>query len=127
MILNDIQKRLFLFLGICIPVRLIAMFIALYIHKKYLPILGVPYLIAGIGIIYIYITGARQNGAETMGQPIWWNGLRPAHGLIYLVFAISAFLKYKDSWMILLIDVLLGLTAFWTYHISVGNIRNILG
>ena len=125
MILNDIQKRFLLFLGICIPVRLIAMFIALYIPNKYLPIIGFPYLLAGIGIIYIYITGSRQNGAETMGQPIWWNGLRPAHGLIYLVFAISAFARYKDSWMILLIDVLLGLTAFWTYHITVGSLKQI--
>ena len=120
--MNSIQKRFALFLGLCIPVRLAFTFLAKYIPLRFLPILGVPYLLFGLGITTIYITGSRSHGAETMGAPIWWNNLRPVHGLLYLVFAIGAFFKNRDSWILLLIDTLIGFVAFWSYHITKNNL-----
>jgi len=123
--MNSIQKRFALFLGLCIPIRLALTVFAKYIPLRLLPALGVPYLLFGLGIITIYITGSRRNGAETIGAPIWWNGLRPVHGLLYLVFAISAFFRKRDSWILLLIDTLIGFVAFWSYHITKNNLKKL--
>ena len=123
--LNKIQKRFALFLGMCIPIRLALTYITKVMPVKFLPLLGIPYLLFGLGIIYIYMTNSRIRGAETMGDKIWWNALRPVHGLLFLVFAMSAFFRNPDSWILLLIDTIIGFVAFWTYHVSVGNIAKL--
>lgn len=123
--MNSIQKRFALFLGLCIPIRVAFTILAKYIPIRFLPLLGVPFLIFGLGITTIYITGSRRNGAETMGAPIWWNSLRPVHGLLYLVFAIGAFCRNRDSWLLLLIDTLIGFVAFWSYHITKNNLTKL--
>ena len=40
--MNSIQKRFALFLGLCIPVRLLLPFWQIYIPPRFLPILGIP-------------------------------------------------------------------------------------
>ena len=74
-----------------------------------------------IGFFYIFITGSRVTGTETLGDKIWWNNLRPVHGLLYLLFAIYAYQGNKDAWVFLLVDVMLGLLSFLTFHYKEGN------
>ena len=114
--MNNIQKRFLLFLFGCIGMRSLFVIIAKNISIKYLPILGYLALLPAIGFMYIFITGARQTGAEVFGEKIWWNNLRPVHALLYSLFAYNAIIGNKSSWIYLLIDVIIGLLSFLVYH-----------
>lgn len=108
-------KRLLLFLFGCILVRLLLVYIAKNINSDYLPIMGIIALIISIGFMTIFILGLRKTGGETFGDKIWWNNLRPVHSILYGIFAFLAITKNKNSWLILLLDVIIGLIAF-TFH-----------
>lgn len=123
--MNIIQKRFLLFLLLCIPSRIIFVFIAKNIKQKYLPFLGYLALLIGFGFFYIYLFNKRKTGGETFGQKIWWNNLRPIHSFLYLTFAYLAINKSKTSYIPLLIDVILGLVSFLIYHKSVGSFKKL--
>ena len=112
----NFTKRLLLFLFGCILTRFIFAYIAKIINPTYLPILGSIALIISIGFFYIYLTNSRKNGPEVFGEGIWWNNYRPVHGLLYLLFAITAILKKSYSWIFLLVDVIFGLLVFLIHH-----------
>ena len=114
--MNNIQKRFLLFLLGCIGVRSLFVLIAKYINTNYLKYLGYLALLPAIGFIYIYLTGTRKTGPETLGDKIWWNDLRPVHGLIYSLFAYNAINGNTFAWIYLLIDVIIGLISFLSFH-----------
>ena len=119
--MNTIQKRFLLFLIGCIGSRLLLVYIAKTINIQLLKYMGYVLLLPAFGFFYIYFTGIRKTGAEVFGDKIWWNDLRPIHGLLYLLFAYNAINGNKNAWMYLFIDVLLGLTSFLTYHFILKN------
>ena len=124
--MNDLQKRFLMFLIGCIGVRSLFVIIAKYINTKYLKYLGYLALLPAIGFIYIYLTGSRETGAEVFGEKIWWNNLRPVHSILYFLFAYNAIIGNKQSWIYLLIDVLIGLISFLIHHYVNGNIFTLL-
>jgi hypothetical protein len=119
--MNNIQKRILLFLIGCIGVRSLFVVIAKYIDTKYLPYLGYLALLPAIGFMYIYLTGSRESGPETFGNKIWWNNLRPIHATLYCLFAYNAIIGNKKAWIYLLADVLFGLISFLIYHYIKGD------
>jgi hypothetical protein len=120
--MNSIQKRFALFLGLCIPVRLFLVYLAesLKNDSNYLKLMGLILLGPALGFLYIYFTNSRKTGVEVFGGKIWWNDLRPVHGINYLMFSIFALSNNKymnnNAWKLLLIDVFIGLTSFLIYH-----------
>jgi len=114
--MNDIQKRFALFLLGCIGTRSLLVYMAKTINVKYLPYMGSIALLISAGFFLIYTFKLRKTGGEVFGDKIWWNDLRPVHGLLYLLFAISAIQKKSYSWIFLLIDVCIGLISFLTFH-----------
>lgn len=108
------MKEVFLLFSICIIVRISLVLLSKYINPNYLPILGYIALIPAIGFFYTYLSGSRKTGI--LGQKTWWNNLRPIHALLYLIFAIYAINRSNKSYIFLLIDVILGITVFITYH-----------
>jgi len=110
-----------MFLFGCIGVRSLFVIIAKYINTKYLKYIGYLALLPAIGFMYIYLTGSRKTGAETFGEKIWWNNLRPIHSILYFLFAYNAIIGNKDSWIYLLVDVLLGLISFLIHHYVNGD------
>jgi hypothetical protein len=119
--MNNFQKRMLMFLIGCIGVRSLFVLIAKYTNANYLKYLGYLALIPAIGFLYIYLTGSRKTGPETMGEKIWWNDLRPIHAILYFLFAYNAIKGNKQSWMFLLADVFFGLISFLIYHYSNGD------
>lgn len=86
---------------------------------NYLKILGWGALFIGIGFITLYTFGWRKTGREVFGDKIWWNDLRPLHGTLYLLFAYYTMSyirtgerRYKNGWVFLAIDVMIGFLAF---------------
>lgn len=114
--------RFLLFLFGCITSRLaLAYIIKSYTNNYYMQLL-LTIIVAtiGFGFITIFLTGIRKTGLETGGKPIWWNILRPFHGLAYL---ISAWLLFNGgsynknmSGNILIIDTIIGLIMWIIYH-----------
>ena len=88
--------------------------------------MGFLAILPTIGFFYLFFSGTRKIGAETFGDKIWWNNLRPIHGLLYGIFAYNAIKKNSYSWIFLLMDVCLGLTGFLTYHTVEGNFKELI-
>ena len=123
--MNTIQKRFLLFLFGCIGTRFLLVYIAKNIDTTYLQYMGYLALLPAIGFFYIYFTGSRQTGAEVFGSKIWWNDLRPIHGLLYLLFAGNAIIGNKSAWMYLLVDVVFGLASFLIFHYINGDFNKL--
>jgi hypothetical protein len=124
--MNHLQQRFLMFLFGCVGIRSLFVIIARYINTKYLKYLGYLALAPAIGFIYIYLTGTRKTGAEVFGEKIWWNNLRPIHSILYFLFAYNAIIGNKQSWIYLLIDVLIGLISFLIHHYMNGDILKLL-
>jgi hypothetical protein len=124
--MNTIQKRFLLFLIGCIGTRTLFVYAAKNVDTTYLRYMGYLALLPAIGFFYIYFTGSRQTGAEVFGSKIWWNDLRPIHGLLYLLFAVNAIMGNKYAWIYLLVDVIFGLLSFLTFHYYNGDFTKVL-
>ena len=123
--MNAIQIRFILFLFGCIGTRLLFVIIAKNVSIKYLQYLGYLALVMPIAFMYIYLTGSRQTGIEVLGDKIWWNNLRPLHALLYALFAYNAIKGNPNSWMVLLLDVTIGLISFLIYHYYKGDFNKL--
>tara|TARA_B100001123_G_C14825521_1_gene834012 strand:+ start:177 stop:563 length:387 start_codon:yes stop_codon:yes gene_type:complete len=113
---QSLRKRFALFLLLCIPARILLVYLAKYIPLKYLPIMGIIFLIIGCTFLYLNFFDKRKTGLETGGNAIWWNDIRPVHGFLAILFGILALKKIRDAWIVLAIDVLFGLIAFLIFH-----------
>jgi hypothetical protein len=121
--MNNIQKRFLLFLIGCIGARTGFVYIAKNSSLDNLPILGYLALLPALAFTLLYVFNLRQTGQEVFGDKIWWNHLRPIHGLLYFSFAYMAINKNPNAWMLLLIDVTLGLVSFLHFHYTSGNMK----
>jgi hypothetical protein len=119
--MNNIQKRFLLFLIGCIGTRSLFVYLAKNMNKQFLQIMGYLALLPAVGFFYIYFTDSRKTGAEVFGDKIWWNQLRPIHGSLYALFAYNAINGNPNAYIYLLVDVLIGLISFLTFHYYSGD------
>ena len=125
--INSTQKRFLLFLGGCIPSRLLFAYISKISSLAVNQFLATIAFIIATGFLYIYFTGSRKTGLETGGESIWWNNLRPIHALFYYLFAYMIFIKkIKDAWKFIVIDTIVGLLSFLMFHWKQGDFKKIL-
>lgn len=123
--IENLKKRIFLFLFGCITARIFIAYTAKVISIDNLPYLGYIAILPAVGFTYIYLTGSRKTGAEVFGGKIWWDGLRPLHALLYGLFAYHAISKHDYAWKFLAADVYIGLINFLIYHSIQGNFTKI--
>ncbi len=113
-------NRLLLFLIGCIGTRLLFVYIAKNISKPFLVYMGYIGLIIGLGFLTIYVTGIRNTGLGAFGEKIWWNDLRPVHGILYLLFAYNAINGNQNiAWKLLAVDVIIGLFSFLWFYFNI--------
>jgi hypothetical protein len=67
------------------------------------------------------LSGKRKTGPEVFGDKIWWNKLRPVHSLLYFLFAYNAINGNRNAWKFLLLDVIIGLISFLSFHYFNGD------
>lgn len=123
--MNTIQKRFLAFLLLCIPIRILFVYIAKSINKNKLPYLGYAGIVPAIGFAYIYIFNKRKTGTETGGEKIWWNNLRPIHSILYFYFAYLAINQKNNAYVPLLYDVIIGFISFIGYHYINGSFKSL--
>ena len=122
--MNDIQKRFMLFLFGCIATRFIFVYLAYSGYKNhYLHWLGLLAIIPVIGWLNIFLFKPRDTGAEVFGEQIWWKDIRIVHMSLYILFVALALRNYKYAWIVLLVDVCFGLTAFLIHHREAGSFK----
>ena len=116
--MDDIYKRYILFFIGCIGARSLLAYTAYSqsSNKTITNILAGVAIAISIGFFTIYFTNSRQTGPEVFGDKIWWNNIRPLHGTLYLLFGIGSLLGYKNSWMLLGLDTIIGLISFLLHH-----------
>jgi len=124
--MNNIQKRVLLFLVGCIGIRTLFVIAAKNSPVAYLKYMVYLALLPAIGFVYIFLTGSRQTGVEVFGGKIWWNDLRPIHAVFYFLFAYNAIMGNTGAWVYLLIDVLFGLSGFIYFHYKNGDFSKVL-
>lgn len=101
-----------LFLFVCMVLRSFAVYLA---YKQILlKLLGIVYILSGLGIFLINVFKLRKTGI--VGQKAWWDSFRPIFAIIYLLFGIFAFQEKPYAWKILLMDIIFGLALFINNH-----------
>lgn len=115
--LSTKQKRILLFMIGCVGTRALFVLISKNASPFLLPYLGFLALIPAMGFFLIYFTGSRTTGAEVFGDRIWWNNLRPIHGIMYTLFAYNAMIGNTNAWIYLLVDLVIGLSSFIWFHL----------
>jgi hypothetical protein len=88
--------------------------------------MGYLAILPAIGFFYIFLTGSRKTGPEVFDDKIWWNNLRPIHGIMYALFAYHAINGNDFAWIYLLIDVIIGLISFLSFHIYNNSFNKLL-
>lgn len=112
-----LHQRMALFLVGCIGTRALLVLLAAKVPLAALRVMGVMGAVIAAGFAIIYMGKLRRTGAETGGQLIWWDSLRPVHALLYAAFAYFALTgDRRKAWVTLLIDVIIGLAAFVHHH-----------
>ena len=106
----DKETRQTLFLFGCIGSRQLLAYLAYRGNHK--DLLTWITSIIGIGLWIVYIFKLRNEGFEAGGK-IWWNHLRPVHGSLYLLFAYMNHTDFLYSYVILVIDVVIALFAYY--------------
>lgn len=112
-----LNQRMALFLVGCIGTRGLLVYLAATVSLAGLKVMAALAAVVAIGFTVIYLGKLRPTGAETGGQPIWWNSLRPVHAILYASFAYFAWTgQRRVAWILLLVDVLIGLASFLNHH-----------
>ena len=109
----SLAKKTILFLFVCLPIRLQFMKQSLLYPTSILTTyLSYFYLLAGIGIMYLFLFNKRLKSYESGGKT-WWHQLRPIFSILWLGFFLSVHTGYRRySYIFLLIEVMFGLLVF---------------
>ena len=113
--LSPLQRAL-LFLFLCIPIRLLIVYISkIDISTNARRIFSFLLLIHGMRMGYLYFADKRLDAAEGGGRT-WWAEYRIYHSILNIIaailFNISEYQKY--AYIPLLIDVIFGIILFFT-------------
>ena len=123
---NTLKIRFYLFIFGCIGSRLMLTILSAFSYGWVLTVLGLLALIPVYGWFYIIFFGKRDTGLEVFGGKIWWQNLRPVHMLLWGFFSYLAVTGNRKAWVVLLVDTLLGLTAFFINHWQTGALKKML-
>jgi hypothetical protein len=116
------KDRLLTFGFGCVLVRSLIAFLANHLGSKHdkrlLQFLGIGYVLFSIYFFFQYVSYDPQvTHVGVFWGPVWWNDLRLVHSMIYGVFAALAISKASYAWILLGMDVLLGVLSV-IYHYS---------
>ena len=116
--MNDRQKRFMLFLLGCMGARFGLVYLSKTIkNPTFITLLGIILIAIGTSFMVLYLNDCRKTGAEVFGDKIWWNSLRPIHSILYFSSGVMCLTGYYNKvWLVLLTDVLIGLSSFLYHH-----------
>ena len=105
-----ISKSDLLFLGGCIPSRILLTMFA----QNPNPIMLILASVVSLGFLRLWLNPSlRPTGIETFGKPIWWHDIRIIHALLWGLFVVAAIMEQPWAWKLLAVDVIVGLFSFF--------------
>ena len=128
----DKYTRLFLFILVCLPIRLLIAWVPYFfkLSNTYLLLYGMFLYAIGTSFLVLYFGKYRLNAPEGGGNT-WWHSFRIIHGLLYCLSGILLLLKWLQldsdiqnaySFLqisqLMTIDVLVGLYLFVSHELS---------
>lgn len=117
-VMTPTERAIVFWVG-CVGLRLFLAYSARCASTEALRWAGLVALLPACGFFYLFVTNGRREGREAGGR-IWWTGLRPVHGALYLAFAVLAIRGCSDvAWVPLAADVLVGALAWLWYYACV--------
>jgi hypothetical protein len=114
----NILLRLFLFLSVCIPIRLYLAYIPQVLDKRYFLYFAVMIGLMGIGTLILAFTNSRLNAPEGGGKT-WWASYRFIHGMLLMTAFIYLIKGDKNASIPLLLDVMVGITLFFISRLGI--------
>lgn len=124
--INTFTIRFFVFFIFCIGSRVAFTILSAFAYGWLLQILGVIGIVPVLSWFYIIFIGKRDTGFEIFDKKIWWKNLRSLHMFLWAFFAYLAITGNRKAWIILLIDTLIGISAFIVHHQSEGNFKKLI-
>lgn len=113
------MNKISLYFGLCVVIRLLLAYgVYLNYNNNVRLLFALFYLLSGAGLFYNYITKHRKTGA--FSQNIWWDFLRPLHGIIFIFSSVLLYYKYKNTYVLLLIDTIIGIYFFMKYRMKIN-------
>ena len=100
----------------CILIRLSIIYftyLSILFNKQY-QLFAALYAALGTGSFYHWITKSRKKGA--FQQTIWWEYLRPVHGILFMLAAYLIYQKNELYLPILLLDTSIGIMGHINQH-----------
>nr|BDC17028.1 hypothetical protein [Sicyoidochytrium minutum DNA virus] len=122
------RTRIILFLLVCIPVRIglaVAAGYWAYLDKEGDPnantwrwVLTALGFAIGIGFLYNYLR-KNHHGVGFFGGPRYWHS--EIHGALYLAFAILVLLRIRIAFVVLIIDIFIGVLSVLFHYTVIGT------
>tara|TARA_Y100000389_G_C17387066_1_gene477666 strand:- start:246 stop:587 length:342 start_codon:yes stop_codon:yes gene_type:complete len=111
-------KRNLIFWFGCILFRVILAVIAYIAPPHILKKLSFITIIPAFNFIFMYLFSIKETKSSRgfFKGKIWWNELRPIHGILYLLFSIYAFREKKFAYKILVLDVIIAIFSKLLYN-----------
>ena len=107
--------NLYFYFILCILIRFLLSFLVYCVYNNnFRYILIIFYLISASGLFYNYFTKIRKIGA--FNNKIWWDSLRPLHAVLFISTAFLLIMKNKYSYILPLIDTIIGIIFFLINH-----------
>ena len=97
-----------LFWSACVPTRIAIALLAPCVSKKIAVVLS---LIVGLSFLYLYLVPTKMADQQLKwaGEDnIWWNHLRPVHGILWILYALNRQQGDKQASRFLWYDVIVG-------------------
>ena len=95
---------------ICVIIRLLLVYVTLRIQPTP-SFVGIVSMIVSIGFLNSYLRYKESDLGLFKGK-VWWNNLRLVHSVLYFIFGLMTLYEIKYSYIILLIDILIGIIGF---------------
>jgi hypothetical protein len=124
--INTFTIRFFIFFILCIGSRVAFTILSAFAYGWFLTMLGIIAVFPVVTWFYIIFIGKRDTGFEIFNKKIWWKNLRSLHMFLWAFFAYLAITGNRKAWVVLLIDTLIGISAFILHHQSEGNFKKLL-
>tara|TARA_B100000795_G_scaffold267547_1_gene252591 strand:+ start:52 stop:390 length:339 start_codon:yes stop_codon:yes gene_type:complete len=103
------KYRKLLFIFGCLPIRILYIHFAKNANLNQLFYLGIIAIIIGLSFFYQSKFGGKNS---PFGGSVWWHPVRNIHGILWVLFGILAIMKKSKAYMVLIIDVIIGIIAF---------------
>lgn len=112
------NKRIFLYIFVCLVIRSLIPFGMIYVHKSKLQYISVPLLIFSVGFFNAFMNVSKTDIGFFGGRK-WWVNNHIVHSVLYLTAGVMSFKKNKYAYIPLILDVVYSFFVYIHYYLTI--------